>query len=68
MNRDLPELGIEFEKMDRFNWEAATGGALQKKVFVKKSQNSQKNTFVGVPFISKKDSDTGVFLSIFGNS
>ena len=28
MNRDLPELGFEFEKLERFNRESATGGAL----------------------------------------
>ena len=28
MNRDLPELGFEFEKLKRFNLEIATGGAL----------------------------------------
>ena len=28
MNRDLPELGFELEKLERFNLEAAIGGAL----------------------------------------
>ena len=28
MNRDLPEIGFEFEKMGRFNPETATAGAL----------------------------------------
>ena len=28
MNRDLPELGFEFEKLKRFTLEIATGGAL----------------------------------------
>ena len=27
MNRDLLELGFEFEKLERFNLETATGGA-----------------------------------------
>ena len=28
MNKDLPELGFEFEKLERFNLETATAGAL----------------------------------------
>ena len=28
VNRDLLELGFEFEKLERFNLETATGGAL----------------------------------------
>ena len=35
MNRDLPQLGFEFEKLERFNLETATGGALSKKMFIK---------------------------------
>ena len=54
MNMDLLELGFEFEKLERFNLETATGGALQKKMFVKKSQNSQKNTCVRVSFYRKE--------------
>ena len=27
-SRDLPELGFEFEKLERFNLQTATGGAL----------------------------------------
>ena len=37
MNRDMAELGFEFEKLERFNLETATGGALIKDVH-KKSQ------------------------------
>ena len=62
INRDLPELGFEFEKLERFDLKTATAGALLKKTFVKESQNSQKKTCVGVSFLSKVDSDTGVFL------
>ena len=28
VNRDVPELGFEFEKLERFYRESATGGAL----------------------------------------
>ena len=37
MNRDLPELGFEFEKLGKYNLETPTAGALKKKIFIKKS-------------------------------
>ena len=55
------------------NAEAAAGGVLQKKLFLKILQYSQKNTFIEVSFVikllafrpvtlSKRDSNTVVFL------
>ena len=35
-------------------WEAATGGVLWKKVFLKTWENSQKNACTGVAFLIKK--------------
>ena len=47
------------------NTEAATGGVLLKKVFLKISHNSQENICVRVSFLIKlQDSGTGVFLWI----
>ena len=54
--------------MDLYRTEVATRGALQKKVFLKISQNSQENTCARVRFLImaatllKKDFSTGVFL------
>ena len=64
MNRDLAELGFEFEKLERFNLETATGGALIKEDVHKKSQISQKSTCAGISFLSNRDSETGAFLWI----
>ena len=61
MNRDLPQFGLEFEKMERFNPEAATGAALQKRLFLKKLKNSQKKVCI-VFFFIKKSLHTGVSL------
>lgn len=36
-------------------WEAATGGVLWKKVFLKTWENSQKNACTGVAFLRKMD-------------
>ena len=58
-------------KQERLNLETATGGALQKKMFVKKLQHSQKNACDGVPFYWK-ETPTQVFscefLEILNNS
>ena len=70
MKRDLPEFGFEFEKMERFNPEAATGGALWrcKEEDAKSWQNSQKTPVLDSLFLSKSYTDEGAFLWIFGNS
>ena len=65
MNRDLPEFGFGFDKTERFNPEAATEGALWKRMFVKNSQNSQQNTCVAVSFLSKRDKCFPVSFWIF---
>ena len=67
-NRDLPQFGFEFEKYGKISPEAATGIALYKEMFIKKSQNSQKSTCIRVSYLSKRDSDTCAFMLIFGNS
>ena len=54
MNRDLPQFGLEFEKMERFNPEAATGAALQKRLFLKKLKNSQKKSLYCILFYQKE--------------
>ena len=66
-------LVAQWMSIDNSGAEAATGGALHKKVLLKISQNSQVNTCVGVSFLitlqasglqyyQTRDSDTGVFL------
>ena len=54
--------------MKELNIEAATGGFRSKKVFLQISQNSQENILSASPAtLSKKNSDTGVFLWILRN-
>ena len=71
MNMDLPELGFEYEKLEKFNLETTTGGTLSKKMFLKKLKNSLENTCVGVSFY-RKETPTQVFsfefLEILNNS
>ena len=58
MNRDLPELGFEFEKLEKLNLETALK-VLYKEDVRKKIANftAQKtNTCVGASFLSKRDS------------
>ena len=42
MNRGLPELRFEFEKLKRFNLETATGGALKRMMFLKNRKIQRK--------------------------
>ena len=42
MNRGLPELRFEFEKLKRFNLETTTGGALKRMMFVKNRKIQRK--------------------------
>ena len=44
------------------NSEAATGGVLQKKVFLEISQNSQQNICVRVPFLIKLQAEACNFI------
>ena len=54
--------------MKELNIEAATGGFPSKKVFLQISQNSQENILSASPAtLSKKNSDTGIFLWILRN-
>ena len=50
MSRDLPELGFEFEKLERFNLETAAGGALKKNIFVKNYKIHIKTSVLQSPF------------------
>ena len=47
--------------------EAATGGILYKKVYLKIVQNLQENTCVRLSFLLKKGFGTGVYLWILRN-
>ena len=53
MNRDMPELGFEFEKLEKFDLETALK-VLYKEDVRKKIANS--NICVGASFLSKRDS------------
>ena len=55
------------EKVNLQFTEAATGGALRKKVLLKISQNSQENTCARVSFLFKRGYATGVFRGILLN-
>ena len=50
MNKVLPEFRFGFEKMERFDPDAAFGGALQKEMFVKKIRKIHRKTIVGDGF------------------
>ena len=58
MNRDLPELGFEFEKLEKFNLETALKVLYKEDVRKKiaKFTAQKTNTCVGASFISKRDS------------
>ena len=72
MNRDLPELGLEFEKLERFNLEAATGGALFKRRCSWKNSKIYRKRPLLESLFYRKESPTQVlsceFLEILNNS